>query len=62
MMDGKNFCPSAQRALALYMLNPMRMSLVAGFGEIFETLGSIAICVICSLTGYSIITKTDYYQ
>lgn len=60
-MDGKNFCPSASRALSLYMQNPIRMTVVAGLGEIFETLGSIAVCAVTSISAYFIITRTEYY-
>lgn len=62
MMDGKNFCPSAEKSLALYATNPVRMSLVAGIGDIFETLGSAAVCAITTLFAYFIITHTAYYK
>jgi len=62
MMDAKNFCPSAEKSLALYATNPVRMTLVGGIGDIFETLGSAAICAITTLFAYFIITHTAYYQ
>jgi len=61
-MDAKNFCPSAEKSLALYATNPVRMTLVAGIGDIFETLGSAAVCAITTVFAYFIITHTTYYQ
>lgn len=61
MMNGDNFCPSAQRILALYIINPVRMMLIAGIGEFFEFLGCAAICGTITLSSYFAITKTEYY-
>ena len=43
-------------------MNPLRMTLVAGIGELFEFLGCAAICGVTSLSCYFIITKTEYYS
>lgn len=60
-MTGKSFCPASKDAFTLLLRNPARVSLVAGFGDIFEFLGNIAIMSFTTIICYFILTKTEYY-
>jgi hypothetical protein len=38
------------------------MTLVAGFGEIFENLGSLAIALLISVSSYNLIILAPFYK
>lgn len=61
-MTGNSFCTAAKDAFTLILRNPLRISLVSGFGDLFEFLGNLAIMMATTFTCYFIITNTDYYK
>jgi len=61
VMTGNSFCTATKDAFTLLLRNPARIALVSGFGELFELLGTTAICLLTSGAGYLAITKIEYY-
>lgn len=61
-MTGNGFCTATKDAFFLILRNPVRIALVAGFGEVFEWFGSLAIAAATALAGYVAITNIPYYN
>lgn len=60
-MKGSSFFPASKDAFFLLLRNPIRIPLVAGFGELFEFLGNICIAAGTTLISYLVLTNTEYY-
>jgi hypothetical protein len=60
-MNATSFISAAKDAFYLILRNPVRIGLVSGFGDIFEFLGTAAICLLTTFSGYMALTKTEYY-
>lgn len=60
-MTGKSFCPAAKDAFGLVMRNPLRVSILSGFGSLFEFMGNICIMSVTTLICYLVMDHTPYY-
>lgn len=60
-MTGNSFCTASKDAFTLLLRNPARISLVSGFGSIFEFLGNVAIMASTTILCYVALTNTEYY-
>ena len=57
-MTGNNFFTAAIDAVGLILRNPARFLIVGGLGELFVSIGKLAICLITAIMCYLIITKS----
>jgi len=55
------FWTGAKDTYALIVNNPARISLVGGFGALFEFLGSVCVGLLTAFIAYVVMTKTEYY-